>query len=83
MDMETDDIIVQSIPQGSHVCQQRYWPKKKCKLIPVPEKVNQVMKKEPPANMKYGEVQFEGETWYIGSLKPLKMPKDDDPTPKR
>ena len=81
MDMETDDIIVQSIPKVAMYASKDIG-KKKCKLIPVPEKVNQVMKKEPPANMKYGEVQFEGQTWYIGSLKPLKMPKDDDPTQK-
>lgn len=77
LDMETEDIIVQSIPKVA-IYANKDLGKKKCKFIPVPEKVNQVMKKLPPANTKYGEVQYEGETWYIGALKPLKMPKDDD-----
>ena len=44
MDMETDDIIVQSIPNVAMYASKDIG-KKKCKLIPVPEKVNQVMKK--------------------------------------
>ena len=81
LDLETDEIIVQCIPKVVLYAKKDFG-KKKCKLIPLPEKVNQVMKKLPSSNTKYGEVQFAGETWYIGALKPLKIPKDDDPSQK-
>ena len=81
MDLDTDEIIVQSIPKMA-IYAKKDFGKKKCKLIPVPEKVHQLMKKLPQSNTKYGEVQFAGETWYIGGLRPLKIPKDDDPPQK-
>ncbi|CAL1163817.1 unnamed protein product [Cladocopium goreaui] len=75
-DLDVQDIYVQKCPRVA-VYAKKNIKIKGVKLIPVPEKISNLVVQEPKAT-KYGICKFQGTTMYITPPKPLKFPKPED-----
>ena len=75
-DLDVQDIYVQKFPRVA-VYAKKNIKIKGVKLIPVPEKVSNLVLQEPKVP-KYGMCKFQGTTMYITPPKPLKFPKPED-----
>ena len=75
-DLDASDFLLQQTPKLTMYANHDFKPKY-AQLLPVPEKVSNVVMKEP--NMpKYGKVKFQNTMFYILPPKPLKFPKPED-----
>eukprot|EP00435_Cladocopium_sp_Y103_P055932 s70_g18.t1 len=75
-DLDVGDIYVQKFPRVA-VYAKKNFKIKGVKLIPVPERVSNLVTQEPKVS-KYGICKFQGTTMYILPPRPLKFPKPED-----
>ena len=75
-DLDASDFLLQQPPKLTMYANHDFKPKY-CQLLPVPEKVSNVVMKEHNIP-KYGKVKFQNTMLYILPPKPLKFPKPDD-----
>ena len=75
-DLDVQDMHVQKYPKVT-IYAKKNIKVKGLKLIPVPEKVSNLVTEEPKVP-KYGKCIFQNTTVYILPPKPLKFPKVDD-----